>query len=124
MRLSTEGAYRPSINFSICKNCGLCEKACPSIIDQTYRLKVSGNFHSLLYRVFRLDKYRRWVSSSGGVATEILYSLFDAGTITGAIVLKNNKQNALAPEMVYSRIKKSAEECCKLSIAQLRLVSK
>ena len=108
MRLSTEGAYRPSINFSICKNCGLCEKACPSIIDQTVSVKSLGTFIRC-YTGYSTDKYRRWVSSSGGVATEILYSLFDAGTITGAIVLKNNKQNALAPEMVLVKNKEELQ---------------
>ena len=101
MSLSLNGTYQPYVDDGKCGNCGLCKKACPSLINQKISSKSGIGTFIRCYIGYSVDSNLRWNGSSGGIATSFCVSLFKKGLISGAIVLKDNHTNPLRPLLTF-----------------------
>ena len=76
-----DGFWYPSVDLSICINCGVCEKACP-VLTPSPNNKTSK---ILSYAAYTKDEQIRMESSSGGLFTEIAkYVILQGGVVFGA----------------------------------------
>lgn len=82
MKLSVDGFYFPEIDLNRCINCGLCKKECPVLNFS------SSNFDKddiQTFAAFSANDDVRFMSSSGGVFTEIAEEFIsDGGIVYGA----------------------------------------
>ncbi|RNC29192.1 MAG: NAD(P)H-quinone oxidoreductase subunit I, chloroplastic [Candidatus Dichloromethanomonas elyunquensis] len=80
MKRDDEGFLYPSIDLSLCKRCGLCEKVCP-VLNQADEKAVMQK----LYIVQNKDDIIRKESTSGGAFTPIAeYVIAAGGAVFGA----------------------------------------
>lgn len=99
MKIALDGTYKPFIDFHKCTNCGLCERACPSLSNaQKNKIRGLGSFMNC-YVGYSADTKIRWEASSGGVVTTILLSLLEKGLISGAVIVKSDPKDPLKPLM-------------------------
>jgi coenzyme F420-reducing hydrogenase beta subunit len=78
MKLSEDGFYFPKVDSNKCINCGLCQKKCPVLNFN------SSNFNGddiQTFAAFSTNDDVRFISSSGGVFTEIAEELISEGGI-------------------------------------------
>ncbi|MDD5638486.1 MAG: Coenzyme F420 hydrogenase/dehydrogenase, beta subunit C-terminal domain [Candidatus Pacebacteria bacterium] len=80
----SSGLYKPKIDEKKCKHCGLCLKVCPG-----WKMNVNNNLlgdYLEIYTGKSTDKNLQKNASSGGVVTQLLVSLLENKTISGALV--------------------------------------
>ncbi len=66
------GFYFPEINQNKCKDCGLCVKSCPSFHDNTLFIREKRkDFSPIAYSAFSRNEKIRFMSTSGGLFTEL-----------------------------------------------------
>lgn len=78
MKLSEDGFYFPEVDSNKCINCGLCQKKCPVLNFN------SSNFNGddiQTFAAFSTNDDVRFISSSGGVFTEIAEEFISEGGI-------------------------------------------
>lgn len=81
-----EGFFYPKVDEKNCINCGLCLKVCP-IQNKITRTNSKGQ----VYAAWSKDEDIRYHSTSGGVFSELAYSILDmGGLVTGAAYSENN----------------------------------
>ena len=112
----------PETTYS-CSRCGLCLKVCGGIEVNfpKYCQKHYGCTHNLtdnaigpvLYSeaIYSTDGEVRKKGASGGLASQILISLFDQGRIDGAVVVGYCENNPLQPEVKMARNREDVLSC-------------
>ena len=75
MILSGEGFYRPVLDRTRCKQCGLCVTRCPELSWQS----PSGSGSATVFAAWSGDDEVRLSSSSGGVFSELARLTIDKG---------------------------------------------
>lgn len=78
------GFVYPKINQELCINCGLCEKKCPSNIDN------EGNMVKTVFASWALDKITRKNSTSGGVFTLLCKRILAEGGFVVGVAWDDN----------------------------------
>lgn len=77
-----QGFFYPSINEDKCVNCGLCNKVCPILNDEDYRLPPS----TPVYAAYNKDGEQRKTGSSGGIFELLaLETIRNNGIVFGAV---------------------------------------
>ena len=77
MRVDDEGFFYPVIDYSICVDCGLCEKVCPAINTREALLVREA------YAIKNTSKFIQQQSSSGG------WIMLRSGTIYRSLEVPN-----------------------------------
>lgn len=80
-----KGFKYPNINYNLCINCGLCEKACPIINKENEKPKTISAFACT-----NLDDKTRMESSSGGVFTLLAEYIINAGGVVFGVAFNEN----------------------------------
>lgn len=79
MKLDSEGAYYPEIDFEKCIQCGKCSRVCPGLHPESDNLEEPKCFAG-----FASDEIRE-ISSSGGIFTVLAEEVLkDGGVVCGA----------------------------------------
>lgn len=81
-----EGFLYPSVDTTLCINCGLCEKSCPIINNRQ-----GGNPKELIAAINKDEKIRK-ESSSGGVFSHLAYNVIKQGGVIFAARFDDNWQ--------------------------------
>jgi coenzyme F420 hydrogenase subunit beta len=98
----------PFIQTQGCIDCGLCLKVCPGIefdipgefqrrFGQPYSLVEMGGAYRKAYVGYSTDPSVRKAGSSGGVVTQILMAMLNAGMVDGALVVGSSPDDPLTP---------------------------
>lgn len=86
MQFDDEGFYYPTINTSLCIDCGICEKVCPNIQNTPVPTKMTS------YALINNNKDVRFSSSSGGVFRTLAErTIMAGGKVYGAAYNIKNK---------------------------------
>lgn len=86
MQLDDEGFYYPTINTSLCIDCGICEKVCPNIQNTPVPTKMTS------YALINNNKDVRFSSSSGGAFRTLAErTIMAGGKVYGAAYNIKNK---------------------------------
>ncbi|MCW4023431.1 MAG: polysaccharide pyruvyl transferase family protein [Candidatus Bathyarchaeota archaeon] len=88
------GQFLPRIDESKCNDCGFCMKVCPGISQNLkfrentrFEEDLTGSFQKI-YSACCQDQNIRRNSASGGVITQLIVKLLEAGEYAGAFVLQ------------------------------------
>lgn len=87
MMANNEGFLVPSVDKSLCVDCGLCDKKC------TYLSGIKGEIgldKSICKAAFRSDKNKRIHSASGGIASVISEHFIDDGNVVVGCAWSND----------------------------------
>ena len=84
MQADAEGFLYPHIDASLCINCGMCQKACPSINPAEDRLPRS------VYAAMAKDDALRFASSSGGVFSLLASDILTKGGVVFGVAFDHN----------------------------------
>lgn len=99
------GINIPQVDGSKCDNCGVCLKVCPA-------RKTNGIFgkedilignHIECYSGYSRNNEVRHNASSGGIITTLLIFTLNKGIISGVLVTRGRKDNALVAESFIAR---------------------
>lgn len=118
-----EDVYLPEINEEKCVSCWLCIKSCPGhfvdfknlnfkIFAKQPENKLLGNYLEC-YIGYSKDIEIRRNSTSGGIATQLLFSALEAGIIDGALVVRMKRDKPLETEAFIARTKKTILQASK-----------
>lgn len=122
------GQLLPSINADVCVDCGLCYNYCPSldvkgnvghllqnndIYGNILNVSIGRSTNDLIYKN----------SQSGGVATGILYYLFESGLIDAAIVCQTVYSDDYLSKAIIVTNKNDLLTCQKSSYTPVDMVS-
>jgi len=99
MELRADGFYHPALNKTSCITCGKCINTCPMVGYPRFSLK--DHFLHCVYGHSPDEKFRS-SAASGGLLSEILASLIEAGDIDAALVVKI-KPGSTRPEMIIAK---------------------
>lgn len=92
MKYDAIGLLQPVINESICTQCGLCVKICPSVDSKNIQLPKIDDYYVGNYINTLIGKSNDEIifknAQSGGMVTAVLKKLFDTKEIDAAIVCK------------------------------------
>ena len=111
-----QGVYRPVIDSNKCTGCGYCYKICPGhSVDfeelnkfstgQEPQSSILGSYLGC-FNGCSMDNKLCYVSSSGGLVTQLLICALEKGIIDGALVTSADKDNPLRPRSFIARTKK------------------
>ena len=115
MKLTKKGVYAPSVQSSLCTQCGKCIQVCPGIgifarkISSTLFQAPSINYrrdighYTGCYYGHATDPRVRQRSTSGGAVTALLSYLFEKQLIDGALVTKAHSTKPLETESFIAR---------------------
>lgn len=102
-----QGILLPAVSEPDCTQCGDCVKVCsgfeldlndrPCQEDDLKNHDLIGP-HKNIYRSYTLDNRRRELSTSGGMATEIVANLLETEMVDAAILVKMNQEEPLRAE--------------------------
>lgn len=89
MEVSPRGFYRPSLDRTVCKKCGICKKVCPFDQEKLNHYDINTQepavvFGNILetYAGWSLDEDIRLNSASGGIATALAEALLEKRKIS------------------------------------------
>jgi len=94
-----KGSYQARVNFEVCTGCTICLKSCPPLTwsneqkTDKYNELIGDYINS--YAVYANDEYIRINSASGGFVTTLLIYLLEKKYISGAVVVKRDKDSPL-----------------------------
>lgn len=115
MKLTEKGIYAPTLQPSLCTQCGRCIQTCPGIginanaISSTLFQAPSQKFRRDLgnyigcYYGHANDSGIRQQATSGGAVTALLIYLLEHQLINGALVTKSDSENPLETETFIAR---------------------
>jgi coenzyme F420 hydrogenase subunit beta len=108
-----KGFNHPVIDIDKCIDCGVCEKVCPGISFDYFKMRrfVFGadvantqiGFCRDCMVAHAADKKLRFSSSSGGVVTALVIAALSRGKIDGAILTRMRKDKPLLPEVFIAK---------------------
>lgn len=118
----SKGICIPQLNEEKCNNCGTCYEVCPGhevdfkelnmeIFGKEPENVLIGNYMNC-YVGHSTDHDIRFISSSGGLVTQLLIFALEEGIIDGALVTRVKKDKPLEPEPYIARTR---EEIVKAS---------
>jgi coenzyme F420 hydrogenase subunit beta len=115
MKLTEKGVYAPTLQPSLCTQCGRCIQACPGLGIKVNTIKSTlfqaksikfrrdiGNYIGCYYG-HAIDPEIRQNSTSSGAVTALLTYLLENKIIQGALVTKSNSKNPLETESFIAR---------------------
>lgn len=83
MKADKNGFYYPDINNTRCINCKVCYNSCPIVkitdFDKRRKSNLNGFRFPIVYSAWSKDNGIRYNSTSGGIFTELSYSILDKG---------------------------------------------
>ena len=85
MKLNNEGFMEPSINLEKCISCGICQKYCPMITNQSPEPLNT----TISYAAWSKNSHTRIKSSSGGVFTEIAKIILNEYGVVFGVIFDN-----------------------------------
>ena len=89
MKPNIEGFLHPEIDYSLCVECGLCEKTCPGLNPA---MNSEANFSPKVYIIQHKDNTIRYQSTSGGAFTAIAEEVIhENGIVFGAFMTEDLK---------------------------------
>lgn len=96
MQLDRDGFITPVIDNSLCINCGLCQKTCPSV--NTQRIPINYLKTCEVYEGYASDDTIRKHSSSGGVFGQLAYNLLVRGGCVCGVAFDDNRAHHIMIE--------------------------
>lgn len=120
------GRKYAKVDSSLCVNCGLCYKVCPSVNAHSELEKYMDPFVGSISHVFigkASDEHVFSNSQSGGVCTAILGYLFDEDLIDAAIVCRMSYGKRPVVEGFVAKSKEQLFECQKSCYTPVDLLS-
>jgi len=97
MKITSDGVYKPSIDFSKCSGCKLCERVCPLFSFNRKHVKYGIGDFIHCYVGYSTNMFSRWKASSGGIVTTILLTLLEERVISGALDAIDTPKDPLRP---------------------------
>lgn len=78
-----EGFWNPEINQSLCIDCGLCQKTCPSLTKADNVIRYE---EPVVYAAYTKDEHIRTDSTSGGIHSMLALAMYDQHAYIGGAV--------------------------------------
>ncbi|WP_276864335.1 Coenzyme F420 hydrogenase/dehydrogenase, beta subunit C-terminal domain [Mediterranea massiliensis] len=97
-QLNNTGFYYPLVNAEQCTNCGLCEKTCPILNNDSLTFRHIEYNDTIAYGAYIKNQKDIMKSASGGIAYALAQYIFKQGGVVYGVIYQNRFR-----DVVYTR---------------------